>query len=271
MLTDNEFIRYQRQVALSEVGEQGQLKLKQAKVLIVGAGGLGNPVALYLASAGVGSIVIADGDEVEISNLQRQVAFSNQQVGVSKAQALVDTIKANNPLIHARAVRSMLQGNQLKLEVMMADLVLDCSDNFATRFEINQACVESSTALVSASAIGWKGQMAVFTNQPAKDQESLDASEPCYQCLVPVAPKQKNSCSTMGIVGPVVATLGTYQALAAIRYLLEIESSNSTNSVCLHLFDGLGMSWQKLHFEKNAACPVCGTHQKQHEQSSNPA
>ncbi|MGB2078925.1 MAG: HesA/MoeB/ThiF family protein, partial [Vibrio sp.] len=211
-MNDQEFKRYQRQIMVPEVGESGQEELLKAKVLVVGCGGLGSSVALYLAGAGIGQIVLADGDTVDSSNLQRQVIYREGDLGSNKAQASAAQIKALNPMIKVRAVNRFIESEQLKLEVMMSDLVLDCTDNFPTRQAVNRACVETKTPLISGSAIGWVGQLMSF--------DFRQSSTPCYRCAVP---QEDNSaglkCSESGVIGPVVGTLGNMQAMEAIKYL----------------------------------------------------
>ncbi|MFA0123802.1 ThiF family adenylyltransferase, partial [Vibrio sp. 10N.261.48.A2] len=176
MLSDFEFIRYQRQIALPEVGEQGQRNLLNSHVLIIGCGGLGNAAALYLAASGVGKIVLVDDDCVDSSNLQRQVAFRENQLGSPKVEALKQQLSELNGRSQVRTINQRMSESQLELEVMLADLVLDCTDNFESRQQVNQACFSAKTPLISGSAIGWKGQFIVFDYQNQKG---------CYHCLFP--------------------------------------------------------------------------------------
>ncbi|WP_153445592.1 HesA/MoeB/ThiF family protein [Vibrio algicola] len=246
-MNDLQFHRYQRQIMVPEVGESGQELLLASKVLIVGCGGLGSSVALYLASAGVGQLVVADGDSVESSNLQRQVIYRESDIGVNKAKSTVHQIKQLDSQSKIRAVESFLQDERLKLEVMMADVVLDCSDNFPTRQAVNKACVESGTPLISGSAIGWVGQLMTFDFRQSK--------QPCYHCAVPY---QDNSaglkCSENGVIGPVVGTLGNLQALEAIKL---ISNNTKLKPNVLNLFDGQTLAWQKFNISVDPSCPVC--------------
>ncbi|NAW66375.1 HesA/MoeB/ThiF family protein [Photobacterium halotolerans] len=247
MLTDESFLRYQRQVQLPEIGEQGQQALQQARVLIIGAGGLGAPAALYLAAAGVGSLVIADGDRVERSNLQRQIIYRDDNQGESKAQAAVAQVKALNPLIRARAVTARLAKLQLAMEISLADVVLDCTDNFASRHAINQACFEHEKRLISAAAIRWQGQLMSFDFRTRQG--------PCYHCLFPEAemPAPQN-CSESGIAGPVVGIMGAFQALQAVKAITD------SGDLCVRQFrqfDGLSLQWQQFTLPANPQCPVC--------------
>lgn len=246
-MNDQEFKRYQRQIMVPEVAEAGQEQLLKAKVLVIGCGGLGASVSLFLAGAGVGQIVVADGDTVEDSNLQRQIIYRQADIGINKAKATLEQIKAFNPLTKVRAVQKFLEAEQLKLEVMMADVVLDCSDNFPTRQAVNKACVETKTALISGSAIGWVGQLMSFD---FKHQQT-----PCYRCAVP---HQDNSaglkCSESGVIGPVVGSMGNMQALEAIKYLTQNKNFKPNY---LNLFDGQYLSWQKFKISTDSSCPVC--------------
>lgn len=247
-MNDQQFQRYQRQIMVPEVSEKGQQALMASKVLLVGCGGLGSAASLYLAAAGVGSLVVADGDVVETSNLQRQVVYRDGDLGKNKAQAMAEQLKQLNPNCKVRSVSTFLQDAQLNLEVMLADVVLDCSDNFPTRQAVNQACQHSKTTLISGSAIGWVGQLMSFD---FKKQPS-----PCYHCAVPY---QDNSaglkCSESGVIGPVVGTLGNLQALEAIKYLT---GNEKFKPAVFNLFDGQNLAWQRFNIAKAPNCPVCG-------------
>ncbi|KPA54524.1 molybdopterin-synthase adenylyltransferase [Photobacterium leiognathi subsp. mandapamensis] len=249
VLSDAAFIRYSRQIMLEEMGEQGQLELNNAKVLIVGAGGLGSAAAMYLAAAGVGLLVIADDDVVECSNLQRQVIYRETDVSLNKAQAACDQLLALNPLVRMRAVKAKLAGVQLAMEVQQADIVLDCSDNWATRYVINQACYQHRTPLIAGASIGWRGQLLAF------DFRQISA---CYQCVFPLsaeAPPQDQNCRSNGVMGPVVGTIGTLQALAAIKAITGI---GDVGFGLLQQFNGLTGKWQQVSVDAASGCPVCG-------------
>lgn len=247
-MNDQQFQRYQRQIMVPEVGEAGQDKLIGSKVLLIGCGGLGSAAALYLAGAGVGSMVVADGDTVESSNLQRQIIYRETDLGVNKALATAQQLKQLNPNIKVRSVQKFLEAEQLNLEVMMADVVLDCSDNFPTRQAINLACHQAKTPLVSGSAIGWIGQLMTF--------DFSTSPTPCYRCAVPY---QENSaglkCSESGVIGPIVGMLGNLQAVETIKLLT---GNSNLKPSTLNLFDGQTLSWQKFNIAKDNACPVCG-------------
>ncbi|QUJ67444.1 HesA/MoeB/ThiF family protein [Photobacterium sp. GJ3] len=247
MLSDESFMRYHRQVQLPEIGESGQQALEQAKVLIIGAGGLGAPAALYLAGAGVGSLVIADGDRVERSNLQRQIIYRDRHQGESKAQAAVAQVKALNPHIRARAVTANLAKLQLAMEISLADVVLDCTDNFDSRHAINQACFAHQKVLISAAAIRWQGQLMSFDFRAQQG--------PCYHCLFPNGEmKAPQNCSESGIAGPVVGIMGTFQALQAIK---AITGSGEPGVGQFRQFDALTLQWQQFGLPMNPQCPVC--------------
>ena len=248
MLSDQTFSRYSRQIALSEIGEQGQKRLINAHVLIIGCGGLGSAAALYLAGAGVGRMVLVDDDTIESSNLHRQVVYRSKDVGRSKTKAMADQLTALNSDVQLRGLSHRLDEAQLSMEVMLADIVLDCSDNIETRHLINQVCYKQKTPLISAAAIGWQGQFAVF---------DYSDTNGCYRCLYPFEQlSHDTNCQSMGVVGAVVGILGNYQALAALQMLALDEFIVATGQ--LHLFDGKTMSWQTVAISRDSSCLVCG-------------
>ncbi|PMH38682.1 molybdopterin-synthase adenylyltransferase MoeB [Vibrio sp. 10N.286.49.B3] len=254
MLTDKQFIRYQRQVSVPEVAESGQKALLNSHVLMIGCGGLGSAAGLYLASAGVGKLVIADGDTVDESNLQRQVIYRQQDVGTEKVAAMSEQLQQLNSDCQVRVISRYLSDQQLQLEVMLADIVLDCSDNLATRHAVNAACFTHHTPLISGSAIGWKGQLALFdfANRHRDQQQA-----PCYRCLFPFDELQQvTKCSDSGIVGPIVGTIGNLQALQAIKYLTHHATYQAN---VLHLFDGETLQWQHFSMQQDSQCPVCAS------------
>ncbi|MDD5755327.1 MAG: molybdopterin-synthase adenylyltransferase MoeB [Methylococcales bacterium] len=246
-MNDNQLLRYSRQVMLPQIDIEGQLKLLNAIVLIVGAGGLGSPVAMYLAAAGVGHLVIYDDDSVDLSNLQRQIAHHTADIGVDKVVSTRNTIKNLNPDINVRAVKEKLAGETLEIEVKNADVVLDCSDNFATRFAINAACVRQKTPLVSGAAIRFEGQVSVFT--PSKNDS------PCYNCLYQSDGEELQTCSTNGVISPIVGIIGSIQALEAIKLITEI---GETLTGRLLVIDGLTMEFNTLKLRRNPHCTTCG-------------
>ena len=245
-MNDNQLLRYSRQIMLPQVDIEGQQKLLAAKVLIVGAGGLGSPAAMYLAAAGVGNIVIYDNDIVDLSNLQRQITHRTVDIGTDKVISSQQTLNALNPDITVRAIKQRLDGELLTEEVKAADVVLDCSDNFATRFAINQACVQQQTALVSGAAIRFEGQVAVFT--PGKN------NSPCYNCLYVSDGEELQNCATNGVIAPITGIIGSIQALEAMKLIMNIGESLTGR---LLLLDGLTMEWNTMKLRKNSHCPCC--------------
>ncbi|KII78642.1 HesA/MoeB/ThiF family protein [Vibrio renipiscarius] len=247
MLPDSLFERYQRQIGLLEIGERGQESLIASHILVIGCGGLGSAATLYLAAAGVGRLVLVDDDVLEESNLQRQVAYRQTDLGKSKVAALTVQLQDLNSNVAVRTLNQRLSDEQLGLEIMLADLVLDCSDNLTTRQQVNRLCYQQNRPLVSAAAIGWQGQFSVFDY---KDEA------PCYRCLIPFDEMpQKSKCNDMGVVGPVVGTLGNYQALAAIQKLATGQFLVKPNH--LHLFNGQSMEWQTIEIVHDRECHVC--------------
>lgn len=246
MLSDHEFLRYSRQLLLEDIGPEGQEKLKGASVLIVGLGGLGSPAALYLAAAGVGTLMLADDDQLHLTNLQRQILYRSADVPQGKALLAQRHLQALNPQVESIALAQRLQGAELQQAVARADLVLDCSDNMATRHAVNAACVAAGKPLISGSAVGFSGQLLVIT--PPFQQG-------CYACLYPDQAEPQRNCRTAGVLGPVVGVIGTLQALEAIKMLAGMPSALSGK---LRLFDGKQQSWHTLQLSKSHACPTCG-------------
>ncbi|EDT6755376.1 HesA/MoeB/ThiF family protein, partial [Salmonella enterica subsp. enterica] len=232
-MNDRDFMRYSRQILLGDIAIEGQQKLLASHVLIVGLGGLGSPAALYLAGAGIGKLTLADDDDVHLSNLQRQILFTTDDIAHPKAQAAKLRLAQLNPGSKLIVLQQRLTGDVLKNAVSRADVVLDCTDNMATRQEINAACVALNTPLISASAVGFGGQLMVLT--PPWEQG-------CYRCLWPDDVEPERNCRTAGIVGPVVGVMGTLQALEAIKLLSGIETPSGE----LRLFDGKTSQWRSL-------------------------
>ncbi len=245
-MNDEQLLRYSRQIMLPQVDIAGQQRLLNAKVLIVGAGGLGSPAAIYLAAAGVGRITIYDDDRVDLSNLQRQIAHGTSDIGVDKVISTLNAIKNINPDVEVSAQKARLQGDLLLDEVGNADVVLDCSDNFGTRFAVNRACVERRTPLVSGAAIRFEGQVSVFT--PGRNDS------PCYNCLYHSDGEELQNCARNGVIAPITGIVGSIQALEAMKLVMNI-GENLTGR--LLLLDGLTMEWQTLRLKKNSACPTC--------------
>lgn len=244
-MNDRDFMRYSRQILLGDIAIDGQQKLLASRVLIVGLGGLGSPAALYLAGAGIGTLVLADDDEVHLSNLQRQILFNTDDIARPKSQVTQQRLSRLNPDIELISLEERLSGDALRYAVMQADVVLDCTDNMATRQAINAACVTLNTPLITASAVGFGGQIMVLT--PPWEQG-------CYRCLWPDDVEPERNCRTAGIVGPVVGVMGTLQALEAIKLLSGLDVPGGE----LRLFDGKTGQWRALALRRAAGCPVCG-------------
>lgn len=246
-LTDDELLRYSRQILLSQIDIDGQLRLKNSRVLIVGLGGLGSPVALYLAAAGVGELHLADFDTVDVTNLQRQIAHDTASVGQSKVDSMQARLRAINPLVRLEAHRSALDADGMSSAVEAVDLVLDCSDNFGTREAVNAACVEAAKPLVSGAAIRLEGQLSVF--------DPRQASSPCYHCLYGHGSEAELTCSEAGVVGPLVGLVGSLQALEALKLLAGFGEPLVGR---LLLIDALGSRFRELRVKRDPVCAVCG-------------
>ncbi|MDD5240382.1 MAG: HesA/MoeB/ThiF family protein [Sulfuricella sp.] len=247
-MDDNQLLRYSRHILLPQIGIEGQEKLLGAHVLIVGAGGLGSPAALYLAAAGVGTITICDGDSVDLTNLQRQIAHFTHSLGSNKAQSAQHTLAAINPGIRVTAIPHRIEGAELDLLVSQSDAVLDASDNFATRHAVNRACVAHQKPLISGAAIRFDGQIATF--------DLREPGSPCYHCLFPEAGgDEEDRCSTMGVFAPLVGIIGSMQAAETLKILT---GAGQTLNGRLLLLDGLQMEWRSIRLRKDPACPVCG-------------
>ncbi len=244
-MNDDQLLRYSRQIMLPEVDIAGQERLLAANVLIVGLGGLGSPVALYLAAAGVGHLVLADHDTVEPSNLQRQIAHHHSSVGMSKVESAAASIRALNPDTRITAVRERMRGPSLRRVIDTVDLVIDGTDNFTVRYEINDACFAAAKPLVSGAAIRAEGQVAVF------DPRVADA--PCYRCLYPEGNDAALNCSENGVAAPLVGIIGSVQAMEAWK-LITGTGTPLTGHV-LYL-DAMAMEWHKLRLRRNPACPI---------------
>jgi len=251
MLTQQEQLRYSRQIMLKSIGEEGQLALRNAKVLIVGMGGLGNPVSLYLATAGVGTLLIADGDQVDITNLQRQVLFTEQDVDKNKAETASEKLQQHNSDVDIEVIDEMLDDELCDYYFPDVDLVIDCTDNIETRYMLNTYCVKHKTPLVVGAATGFDGQQLVV--DPRNDDSA------CYHCLFPESKKApENNCQTIGILGPVLAIVAGMQSLQAIKLL----TGNTIHINQLNLFDGLSNQWQQFNIKKQVSCKVCGNESK---------
>ena len=247
-MNDEQLLRYSRHILLDEIGIEGQEKLLQAHVLIVGAGGLGSPVALYLGSAGVGHITIADHDRVDATNLQRQIAHKLSRIGKFKAESVAQSIAAINPDVNVTAITERAEGHLLDQLVQDADIVLDCTDNFATRHAINRACVKHRKPLVSGAAIRFDGQVAVY--------DSRREDSPCYACVFPESDQLEEAlCATMGVFAPMVGIIGSTQAAEALKLICGISGSLTGR---LLMLEGKQMEWSEMKIAPHAACAVCG-------------
>lgn len=245
-MNDNQLLRYSRQIMLPQIDIEGQIKLLNAKALIIGAGGLGSPASIYLAAAGVGSITIYDDDIVDLSNLQRQIAHHTDDIGTDKVISTRNTLNNLNPDTQVRAVKERLTGAQLDYEVAQADVVLDCCDNFSTRFAVNSTCVKNLKPLVSGAAIRFEGQVSVF--RPGYNDS------PCYNCLYTDTGEEMQNCATNGVIAPITGIVGSIQALEAMKIIINI---GETLTGRLLLLDGLTMEWQTMKFRKNPNCATC--------------
>lgn len=259
-ISDAEFLRYQRQVSLPEIGEEGQHNLVNASVLVIGCGGLGSAALMYLAGAGIGKIIIADDDVVDVSNLHRQTIYREEDVGVSKVAATKRQLNALNPKVSIRTINKRMDSFQLGLEVSLADIVLDCSDNFESRHQLNEVCYKYSKPLISGAAIGWNGQVAMYCLG-----DDMPSTMGCYECLYPKEHGNKQSqanakCSDLGVIGPIVGVIGNMQALLSIQHLAGMHEQITTSKI--HLFDGQTMQWKQLSIPKDPSCSVCGAHQE---------
>ncbi|HZX33572.1 MAG TPA: molybdopterin-synthase adenylyltransferase MoeB [Rhodocyclaceae bacterium] len=247
-MTDEQLLRYSRHILLDALGIEGQERLLSSHALVIGAGGLGSPAALYLASAGIGRITLADGDTVDHTNLQRQILHTADRVGMAKAESGRTALHAINPEVNVVPLNERLSGSELDALVADADVVLDCTDNFATRHAINRACVTHRKPLVSGAAIRFDGQVSVY------DMRRDDS--PCYHCLFPEGEDAEEiRCAVMGVFAPLTGMVGTMQAAEALKLATDI---GETLTGRLLLIDALTMQWRTVRFQKDAGCPVCG-------------
>ncbi|MFZ6648717.1 HesA/MoeB/ThiF family protein [Undibacterium sp. TJN25] len=247
-MEDHQLLRYSRHILLEQIGIEGQQRISAAHALIIGAGGLGSPAAFYLASAGVGTLTLVDDDEVDLTNLQRQILHTTERVGQAKVASGKQALNQINPDVQVIALKERAEGARLDALVQAANVVLDCSDNFATRHAVNRACVRLKKPLVSGAAISFDGQISVF--------DSRDAISPCYACLFPPdQPFEEALCSTMGVFAPLVGIIGTMQAAEALKLLTGL---GKTLVGRLLLLDAQDMEWTQIKIARNAACPVCG-------------
>lgn len=247
-MNDDQLLRYSRHIMLDEIGIEGQERFLAAHALIVGAGGLGGPAALFLASAGVGTITLADDDTVDLTNLQRQIAHTTARVGQPKVESAAQALQAINPEVRIQPLRTRVEGAALDALVQAADVVLDCSDNYATRQTVNAACVRQGTPLVAGAAIRFDGQITVV--------DPRDAQAPCYACLFPPSAQfEEVQCATMGVFAPLVGIVGSMQAAEALKILA---GAGTTLAGRLLMLDGRSMEWTAMRTRRDPGCPVCG-------------
>jgi len=248
-MNDADLLRYSRHILLNEVGVEGQQRITAAHALVIGAGGLGSPVALYLGSAGVGTLTVVDHDRVDVTNLQRQIAHTQERVGELKVSSIEAAVAQLNPAVTVHAVAQRADAALLDTLVAQADVVLDCCDNFATRHAVNAACVAHAKPLVSGAAIRFDGQVCVY--------DLRNDTSPCYACVFPPQDAfEETRCATMGVFAPLVGVVGTIQAAEALKI---ISGAGEPLTGRLLMIDGRAMAFNEVRLQRNAACPVCGT------------
>ena len=246
-MNDDQLLRYSRHLLLPEIGFEGQEKLLAAHALVIGAGGLGSPAAMYLACAGVGRLTLADGDCVDLTNLQRQILHTTAAVGRPKADSGKDTLAELNPEVAVTAIAERLEGARLAQAVASADVVLDCSDNFATRHGVNRACVQHGKPLVSGAAVRFDGQVGLFNLRQGQS--------PCYHCLMPEGIEtEETRCATLGVFAPLTGIIGAVQAAEALKLLA---GAGEPLDGGLLLFNCLKMEWRSVRLPRDPACQVC--------------
>ncbi|OGI48868.1 MAG: hypothetical protein A3E57_04105 [Candidatus Muproteobacteria bacterium RIFCSPHIGHO2_12_FULL_60_33] len=244
-MDDKQLLRYSRHILLPQIDIRGQEKLLAARVLIIGLGGLGSPVAMYLAASGVGHLVLVDHDKVDLTNLQRQIAHTTENVGQDKTASATRTLQTLNPDTRITAINRKLEGAALDEQTRLADVVVDTTDNFASRIAINAACARAGKPLVSGAVVRFEGQVAVFP-----------PGGPCYRCLYTEGGGPDEACATLGVLAPAAGVIGSIQAVETIKVLLGIGQPLTGR---LLLFDALNMEWREMKLRKDPACPVCGT------------
>ncbi len=247
-LQDDELLRYSRHLLLDDIGFGGQTRFLNSHALVIGAGGLGSPAAMYLACAGVGQITLIDDDDVDLTNLQRQIAHTTASLGRPKVDSAQDALERLNPHVHVQALRVRADAALLEALLPTADVVLDCCDNFATRQAINAACVRHGKPLVSGSAIQMDGQITVY--------DPRNANSPCYACVfAPTLAPEEARCATMGVFAPLVGIIGAMQAAEALKLIAQVGEP-----LCgrLLMLDGRSMEWTQVRMERKAGCTVCG-------------
>ena len=247
-MDDSELLRYSRQIMLPEIDIEGQGRLGSATVLVVGLGGLGSPVAMYLAAAGIGRLILNDFDAVDLSNLQRQIVHADASVGEPKTRSAASTLAALNPLVAVETIGERLSREALEELLVRVDLVLDASDNFATRYLVNDACWRAGKPLVSGAAIRWEGQVALF--DPSRPES------PCYRCLYPEGDDEALNCAENGVIAPLVGVVGAMQAMEAVKAITGV---GDTLVGHILYYDAKRADWRKFRLGKRPSCPVCGS------------
>ena len=246
-MNDAQLLRYSRHILLAEFGLEGQQRLLDSRVLVIGAGGLGSPAAIYLAAAGVGTLMLADGDTVDLTNLQRQILHATGSIGEAKVDSARKTLTRLNPETMVETIATRLEGTALDEAVERADVVLDCCDNFATRHAVNRACLRRRKPLVSGAGVRFDGQVTVF--------DLRNSDSPCYECLFPAdAELEETRCAVMGVFAPLTGVIGTVQAAEAIKLITDV---GVTLSGRLLLLDALKMEWRSVRLSKDPGCKLC--------------
>lgn len=249
-MNDDQLLRYSRHILLDELGVEGQQRFLDSHVLVIGAGGLGSPVALYLGTAGVGRLTLVDHDTVDVTNLQRQIAHDLARVGMPKAMSAMQSIRAINPDVDVRPLVERADADSLDRLVSAADVVVDCSDNFTTRHAVNTACVRHRKPLVAGAAIGFDGQISVY--------DTRRDGAPCYACVFPPESTfEEVRCATMGVFAPLVGIIGSMQAAETLKLLAR---SGESLAGRLQMLDARTMEWTEIRMARSPTCPVCGTH-----------
>jgi len=243
-MDDKQLLRYSRHILLPQIDVRGQEKLLASRVLIVGLGGLGSPVAMYLAASGVGNLVLVDHDRVDLTNLQRQIIHATERVGQDKTTSAAHGLAALNPGVRVTTINQKLEGAALEEQVQQVDAVVDTTDNFASRFAINAVCMRAGKPLVSGAVVRFEGQVAVFP-----------PGGPCYRCLYAEGGGPDEACATLGVLAPAAGIIGSIQAVETLKLLLGI---GQTLAGRLLLFDALNMEWREIRLRKDPQCPVCG-------------
>lgn len=247
-MDDQELLRYSRQIMLPEIDIAGQERLGGSTVLVIGLGGLGSPIALYLAAAGVGTLILNDHDRVDLSNLQRQIAHADNALGTPKAESASTAVRAINPGVRVEAIDHKLSPEALNDLLARSDLVLDASDNFTTRYQVNAACWRAGKPLVSGAAIRWEGQVTLF--------DARRPSSPCYRCLYPEGDDGALNCAENGVIAPLVGVVGAAQAMEAIKVITGVGDSLVGHVL---FYDAKRADWRKFKLPKRPGCPVCGS------------